>query len=87
MTGTTLDEGTLFTLIMTAGMTLDAQTYPVLLQNTFGSAAPSLQKIYPVKAFGGNFHLALSAILTDATMACPMVSQRLARRDHARLHL
>jgi para-nitrobenzyl esterase len=73
--GTTRDEGRIFAaLVEAAGVPVNAATYPLVLAQYFGADAARVAAEYPGSAYGGDYRLALGAVLTDAQFACPTLA-------------
>lgn len=68
LVGGNTDEGTFFTALeppTTAG------EYPGRLAGAHPAIADRVEQAYPLSEYGGDPHLALSAVTTDAMLACP----------------
>ncbi|MEV4433134.1 carboxylesterase family protein [Streptomyces sp. NPDC049585] len=72
LTGNTLDEGTIGSVLLeSAGVHLDAVTYPVVLTTLFKLDGPRVAARYPGSRYGGDYRLAFGAAFGDYLVACP----------------
>ncbi|MEU2516846.1 carboxylesterase/lipase family protein [Streptomyces syringium] len=72
LTGNTLDEGTIGSVMVeSAGVRLNAVTYPLVLTALFGLDGPRIAARYPASRYGGDHRLAFGAAFGDYLVACP----------------
>ncbi|MGP9022890.1 carboxylesterase/lipase family protein [Streptomyces sp. BR1] len=70
--GNGLDEGTIGTLIVeSAGVRLNALTYPLVLSDLFKEDGPKVAARYPASRYGNDYRLAFAAAFGDYLVACP----------------
>ena len=70
MIGTTLDEGTVLTMILTAGIPVTADSYRMMMTGWFGDDVARVEAEYPLVEHGGNYGATVSAILGDWLVIC-----------------